>query len=410
MKLLASAKIALRALRANTLRTGLAMLGIIIGVGAFIASGAIGAGAQQRIAEQIRSLGSNLIVILSGSLHSGGIRLGSGTQLSITEDDAAAVAREVPSVLVAAPVIRGAGQIVYGNQNWSTTVQGVTPDYEVAREWPAVAGKYFGPEDLDGATKVALVGQTVVENLFGGTDPIGQIIRIRNVPFTVTGVLDRKGQSSWGTDQDDIVLIPLSTAKKKVMGVSQANARAVSSISVKVRAGEDMRQAETDIRALLRQRHRLQPDQDDDFSTRNLEDLLATQERAARVMTNLLYAIAAVSLMVGGIGIMNIMLVSVTERTREIGLRMAIGARGKDILSQFLIEAVILSLIGGVAGVVVGVGSARAVSYLADWSTVIQAGAVPLAFAFASAVGVFFGFYPAWKASRLDPINALRYE
>ena len=410
MTLLASAKIALRALRANTLRTGLAMLGIIIGVGAFIASGAIGAGAQQRIAEQIRSLGSNLIVILSGSFHSGGIRLGSGTQLSITEDDAAAVAREIPSVLVAAPVMRGAGQIVYGNQNWSTTVQGVTPDYEVAREWPAVAGKYFGPEDLDGATKVALVGQTVVENLFGGTDPIGQIIRIRNVPFTVTGVLDRKGQSSWGTDQDDIVLIPLSTAKKKVMGVSQANARAVSSISVKVRAGEDMRQAETDIRALLRQRHRLQPDQDDDFSTRNLEDLLATQERAARVMTNLLYAIAAVSLMVGGIGIMNIMLVSVTERTREIGLRMAIGARGKDILSQFLIEAVILSLIGGVAGVVVGVGSARAVSYLADWSTVIQAGAVPLAFAFASAVGVFFGFYPAWKASRLDPINALRYE
>ncbi len=410
MKLLASAKIALRALRANTLRTGLAMLGIIIGVGAFIASGAIGAGAQQRIAEQIRSLGSNLIVILSGSFHSGGIRLGSGTQLSITEDDAAAVAREIPSVLVAAPVMRGAGQVVYGNQNWSTTVQGVTPDYEVAREWPAVAGKYFGPEDLDGATKVALVGQTVVENLFGGTDPIGQIIRIRNVPFTVTGVLDRKGQSSWGTDQDDIVLIPLSTAKKKVMGVSQANARAVSSISVKVRAGEDMRQAETDIRALLRQRHRLQPDQDDDFSTRNLEDLLATQERAARVMTNLLYAIAAVSLMVGGIGIMNIMLVSVTERTREIGLRMAIGARGKDILSQFLIEAVILSLIGGVAGVVVGVGSARAVSYLADWSTVIQAGAVPLAFAFASAVGVFFGFYPAWKASRLDPINALRYE
>ncbi len=410
MKLLASAKIALRALRANTLRTGLAMLGIIIGVGAFIASGAIGAGAQQRIAEQIRSLGSNLIVILSGSFHSGGIRLGSGTQLSITEDDAAAVAREILSVLVAAPVMRGAGQVVYGNQNWSTTVQGVTPDYEVAREWPAVAGKYFGPEDLDGATKVALVGQTVVENLFGGTDPIGQIIRIRNVPFTVTGVLDRKGQSSWGTDQDDIVLIPLSTAKKKVMGVSQANARAVSSISVKVRAGEDMRQAETDIRALLRQRHRLQPDQDDDFSTRNLEDLLATQERAARVMTNLLYAIAAVSLMVGGIGIMNIMLVSVTERTREIGLRMAIGARGKDILSQFLIEAVILSLIGGVAGVVVGVGSARAVSYLADWSTVIQAGAVPLAFAFASAVGVFFGFYPAWKASRLDPINALRYE
>ncbi len=410
MKLLASARIALRALRANTLRTSLAMLGIVIGVGAFIASGAIGAGAQSRIAEQIRSLGSNMIIILSGSLHSGGIRLGSGTQLSITEEDAAAVAREVPAVLVAAPSIRGAGQIVYGNQNWSTTVQGVTPDFEIAREWPVAEGKYLSQEDLDGATKVALIGGTVAENLFGGTDPIDQIIRIRKIPFTIIGVLDRKGQSTWGTDQDDIVLIPLSTAKKKVMGVSQANARAVSTISVKVRDGGDMREAERQTQALLRQRHRLQPDQDDDFSLRNLEDLLATQERSAKVMTNLLYAIAAVSLMVGGIGIMNIMLVSVTERTREIGLRMAIGARGKDILSQFLIEAVVLSLIGGAMGVAMGIGCSRLVSYLADWSTVIQAGAVPLAFAFASAVGVFFGFYPAWKASRLDPITALRYE
>lgn len=302
MKLLASATIALRALRVNTLRTGLAMLGIIIGVGAFIASGAIGAGAQQRIAEQIRSLGSNMIVILSGSIHSGGIRLGSGTQLSITEDDAWAVAREISAVLVAAPSIRGAGQVVYGNQNWSTTVQGVTPDFEIAREWPAAEGRYFGQEDVDGATKVALVGRTVVENLFGGTDPIGQIIRIRKIPFTIVGVLDRKGQSSWGTDQDDIVLVPLSTAKKKVMGVNQANARAVSAISVKIRNGEDMRQAEVETRALLRQRHRLQPDQDDDFSLRNLEDLLATQERAAKVMTNLLYAIAAVSLVVGASG------------------------------------------------------------------------------------------------------------
>ncbi len=410
MNLTASVRIALRALRTNTLRTGLAMLGIIIGVGAFIASGAIGAGAQARIADQIRSLGSNLIIILSGSIQSGGIRLGSGTQLSITEDDATAIAREIPSVLVAAPSIRGAGQVVYGNQNWSTTVQGVSPDYEIAREWLVVEGKFISPEDEDGATKVALVGQTVVENLFGGTDPLGQIIRIRNVPFTIIGVLDRKGQSSWGTDQDDIVFIPLSTAKKKVMGVNQANARAVSAISVKVRDAAEMREAERETRTLLRQRHRLQPDQDDDFSIRNLTDLLGTQERAAAVMTNLLYAIAAVSLMVGGIGIMNIMLVSVTERTREIGIRMAIGARSRDILSQFLIEAVILSLIGGIVGVVVGIGSSRVVSYLADWSTVIQAGAVPLAFTFASAVGIFFGFYPAWKASRLDPINALRYE
>ena len=406
----ATIQVALRALRANVMRTTLAMLGIIIGVGAFIASGAIGAGAQARIADQIKSLGSNMIVVMSGSISSGGIRLGSGTQLTITEDDATATAREIASVVAAAPSLRGAGQVVYGNQNWATSVQGVTPDYEIVREWPAADGKYFGPEDVDGAAKVALVGQTVVDNLFGGTDPIGQIVRIRKVPFAVVGVLERKGQSSWGQDQDDVVLIPISTAKKKVMGVTQANARAVNAISVKIQDGADLHAAEADMRALLRQRHRLQSGQDDDFSVRNLADILATQEKSAQVMTNLLYAIAAVSLMVGGIGIMNIMLVSVTERTREIGLRMAIGARGKDVLAQFLIEAVILSLVGGALGVVVGIGSSRLVSYLAQWSTVIQGGAVPMAFVFASAVGVFFGFYPAWKASRLDPITALRYE
>ncbi len=410
MRWIASLKVALRALRVNGLRTGLAMLGIIIGVGAFVASGAIGAGAQARIASQIRSLGSNLVIILSGSITSGGIRLGSGTQLTITEDDAAAIAREVPSVIVAAPSIRGSGQIVYGNQNWSTTVQGITPDYEIAREWPAAEGKHVGPEDVDGATKVALVGQTVVQNIFGGSDPIGQIIRIRNIPFTVIGMLGYKGQSSWGQDQDDIVLIPISTAKKRVMGVTQANARAVNAISVKIRDGEDVVGAEAEIRSLLRQRHRLQSYQDDDFTVRNLADILDAQERSAKVMTNLLYAIAAISLLVGGIGIMNIMLVSVTERTREIGLRMAVGARAQDILSQFLVEAVLLSLIGGGLGVAVGIGAARLVSYLAEWSTVIQPGAVPAAFVFASAVGVFFGFYPAWKASRLDPIAALRYE
>jgi putative ABC transport system permease protein len=410
MRLFASVRIALRALRANGLRTSLAMLGIIIGVGAFITSGAIGAGAQARIAEQIRSLGSNLIMVMSGSVFSGGIRLGSGTQLTITEDDAAAIARELPSVVAAAPTMRGSGQIVYGNQNWSTTVQGVTPDYEIVREWPAIEGKYPSPEDMDGATKVALVGQTIVQNVFGGQDPIGQIVRIRKIPFTVIGVLAPKGQSTWGSDQDDMVLIPLSTAKKKVMGVAQSNARAVSSIAVKIREGEDLHQAESEIRELLRQRHRLQSYQDDDFSLRNLVDLLETQEQSASVMTNLLYSIATVSLLVGGIGIMNIMLVSVTERTREIGLRMAVGARGKDILAQFLTEAVILSLIGGAVGVAAGIGSARLVSYLAEWSTVIHAGAIPLAFAFASTVGIFFGFYPAWKASRLDPIIALRYE
>ena len=409
MNLWMSASLALRALRTNTMRTALAMLGIIIGVGAFIASGAIGAGAQRSIATQIQSLGSNLIIVTSGSISQGGVRLGGGTQLTITEDDAAGIAREVPAVMVAAPSMRSSAQIVSNNQNWSTGVQGVTPDYEIAREWPVADGKFFGAEDVDAATKVALIGQTIALNLFGDADPLGQIIRIKKVPFTIVGVLSRKGQNAWGQDQDDVVVIPLSTAKKKVIGVNQANARSVHAISVKVRPGESMPQAIEAIRDVLRQRHRLQVQQDDDFTLRNLSEILKTQEESAAIMTNLLYAVATVSLLVGGIGIMNIMLVSVTERTREIGLRMAVGARGRDILSQFLIEAVCLALIGGAVGVGLGVVSDRALLYW-DWVTVIEPGAIPLSLTFASVVGIFFGFYPAWKASRLDPIDALRYE
>ncbi len=409
MNLWMSASLALRALRTNTMRTALAMLGIIIGVGAFIASGAIGAGAQRSIATQIQSLGSNLIIVTSGSISQGGVRLGGGTQLTITEDDAAGIAREVPAVMVAAPSMRGSAQVVSNNQNWSTGVQGVTPDYEIAREWPVADGKFFGAEDVDAATKVALIGQTIALNLFGDADPLGQIIRIKKVPFTIVGVLSRKGQNAWGQDQDDVVVIPLSTAKKKVIGVNQANARSVHAISVKVRQGESMPQAIEAIRDVLRQRHRLQVQQDDDFTLRNLSEVLKTQEESAAIMTNLLYAVATVSLLVGGIGIMNIMLVSVTERTREIGLRMAVGARGRDILSQFLIEAVCLALIGGAVGVGLGVVSDRALLYW-DWVTVIEPGAIPLSLTFASVVGIFFGFYPAWKASRLDPIDALRYE
>ena len=405
-----SARIALRALRVNKLRSALTMLGIIIGVGAVIAMVAVGSGAQARVAEQIQSLGSNLIIVLSGSTTSGGIRLGHGTQLTITEDDATAIQREVAAVQVSAPSMRGSAQIVYGNLNWSTVIQGATPDYLEARDWPLVGGRPLGPEDVDGATKVALLGQTTVQNLFGDADPLGQIIRIRKVPFTVVGVLGRKGQSSWGQDQDDVILIPISTAKKKVLGVSQANARSVGAISIKIRAGEDMLEAEAQIRALLRQRHRLQPYQDDDFWLRNLADVLQTQEESSRVMTYLLAAIASVSLLVGGIGIMNIMLVSVTERTREIGLRMAVGARGRDILTQFLIEAITLSLIGGAIGIALGVGGSHAISYFAEWRTLVAPEAIAVAFAFAAAVGVFFGFYPARKAARLDPIEALRYE
>jgi putative ABC transport system permease protein len=405
-----SVRIAGRALRVNKLRSALTMLGIIIGVAAVIAMVGIGAGAQARVAEQIQSLGSNLIIVLSGSVTSSGIRLGMGSQLTISEDDAAAIAREVPLVQAAAPAVRGTAQVVYGNLNWATVIQGVTPDYFEARDWPVMDGRAINPEDVDGATKIALVGQTTALNLFGESEPLGQIIRIKKVPFTVVGVLSRKGQNSWGQDQDDVIMIPISTAKKKVLGASQANPRAVGSISIKVRADEDMAEAEGQIRALLRQRHRLQPFQDDDFWLRNLSEVLQTQEESSKVMTYLLAAIASVSLLVGGIGIMNIMLVSVTERTREIGLRMAVGARRRHILLQFLIEAITLSLIGGVIGIALGLGGSRAISYFAEWRTLVAPESIVIAFGFAAGIGIFFGFYPARKASRLDPIEALRYE
>ena len=410
MNVIQSSRVALRALRVNKLRSILTMLGIIIGVGAVIAMVGVGSGAQARVAEQIQSLGSNLIIVLSGSTNTSGIRLGQGSRLSITEEDSLAIAREIPAVQATAPSMRGNAQVVYGNLNWATGIQGVTPDYSEVREWSVNAGRFFTTEDVAGAGKVALLGQTTAENLFGDSDPLGQVIRIKKVPFTVIGVLDRKGQNSWGQDQDDIVLIPLSTAKKKVLGVSQANARSVGSISVKVRPGEDMAETESQMRELLRQRHRLQPYQEDDFTLRNLSEILQTQEESSRVMTYLLAAIASVSLLVGGIGIMNIMLVSVTERTREIGLRMAVGARGRDILLQFLVEAVTLSLIGGVIGIVLGLGGSRAISQFAEWRTQVPPQAIAMAFGFAACVGVFFGFYPARKAARLDPIEALRYE
>jgi putative ABC transport system permease protein len=405
-----STRIAIRALRVNKLRSALTMLGIIIGVGAVIAMVAVGSGAQARVAEQIQSLGSNLIVVLSGSVTSSGIRLGHGSRPTISEDDAWAIQREVPTVQAAAPSVRGTEQVVYGNTNWATVVQGVTAEYFEARDWPVVAGRPIGGEDVEGATKVALLGQTTVENLFADADPLGQIIRIRNIPFLVIGVLERKGQSSWGQDQDDVILLPLAAAKKNILGVSKANPRAVSTISIKIRPGEDMDEAEVQIRGLLRQRHKLKLDQEDDFWLRNLAEVLQTQEESSRVMTYLLAAIASVSLLVGGIGIMNIMLVSVTERTREIGLRMAVGARGRDILVQFLVEAITLSLIGGAIGIALGLGGSRMISYIAEWRTLVAPEAIALAFGFAAAVGVFFGFYPARKAARLDPIEALRYE
>jgi putative ABC transport system permease protein len=410
VKIGATLQMAEAALRSNRLRTALTALGVIIGVGAVVTMMAVGAGAQVRVAEQIRSLGSNLIIVMSGSITSGGVRLGSGTLLTITEDDARAIQRDVPSVEVAAPTVRGGVQAVVGNSNWSTAMQGVTPEYFQARDWGVTAGRLLTTEDVDAAGKVILLGQTVADNLFGGSDPLDQTVRIKTVPFTVVGVLARKGQSARGEDQDDTVIIPISTAKKKVLGVSPANARSVGGILVKAADPARMGEAEVQIRELLRQRHHLQPNQDDDFALRNLSEVLASQEASSRVLSLLLAAVAAVSLVVGGIGIMNIMLVSVTERTREIGLRRAVGARRRDILGQFLIEAVFVSLAGGLIGIAVGVASSYVIAYFFQWSVLVSWSAILPAFLFAAAVGIFFGYYPARKASRLNPIEALRHE
>ncbi len=410
MKVRATAHLAILALAANKARTALTMLGVIIGVAAVVTMMAVGTGAQARVEGQIRSLGSNLIIVLSGSITTGGVRLGAGSQLTVTEDDARAMEREIESIQVAAPTVRGGVQVIAGNTNWSTGLVGVTPGFLEARDWETAVGRPLTQDDVDGATKVVLLGQTVASNLFGVADPVGQVIRVKKVPLTVVGVLARKGQSTQGQDQDDTILVPLSTAKKKVLGTSQANARAVNAILVKVREASAMKGAEQSIRTLLRQRHHLQPGQDDDFTLRNLSEILESQEASSRVLSLLLAAIASVSLVVGGIGIMNIMLVSVTERTREIGLRRAVGARRQDILTQFLIEAVTVSLAGGIIGIALGVVAAWAIGYFAGWLAPIQARAVVPAFLFAAAVGVFFGFYPARKASRLNPIDALRHE
>jgi putative ABC transport system permease protein len=410
MKLFAAMLVALHALRLNALRSALTMLGIIIGVGSVIAMTAVGAGAEATIAEQIASLGSNLMIAVSGAITSGGVRLGFGTQMTLSEDDATAIAREVPDVVVSVPGVRGTAQVINGNVNWSTIVFGSPPEFTVAREWPIEQGRLFTQAENDAAAKVAVLGQTVATTLFGNADPVGQLIRIKRVPFTVVGVLTRKGQSMQGTDQDDVVILPLPTARNRVLGASEANRRAVAAIMIKMRDGADMASTEQQIHDLLRQRHHLQPKEDDDFWVRNLSDVLATQQMASRVLTLLLASVASVSLLVGGIGIMNIMLVSVTERTREIGLRMAVGARGIDILGQFLVEAVTLSMVGGLAGVALGIGSSYAVGHWAGWRIALHPASVVIAVGFAAGVGIFFGFYPARKASRLQPIQALRYE
>ena len=409
-KLLTSSRIALRALQVNRTRSALTMLGIIIGVAAVIAMVGVGAGATERIQAQIQSIGSNLIIVMPGSISSNGVRLGSGGVATLTTDDAKAIADECPSVALTAPTVRGGVQVVYGSNNWATIVQGVTPDYMTLRDYTMMSGQFFTTQDVDASAKLAVLGETVAANLFGDSDPTGQVVIVKNVPFTVSGVLTPKGQSPTGQDQDDVILLPISTATQKVLGVNKANAKAVGSVMVQAINPQAIDQAIQEMDALLRERHRILPGLEDDFSVRNLTEVFAAQESSAQVMAVLLGAIASVSLIVGGIGIMNIMLVSVTERTREIGLRLAVGAKRRDILSQFLVEAATLSLAGGVIGILVGVATSLAISYFAQWTTDIGVMAVAVSFLFSALVGVFFGYYPARTAAFLNPIEALRYE
>jgi putative ABC transport system permease protein len=404
------AQSAVGALRVNLMRTILTMLGVIIGVAAVIAMVSVGAGAQARVTAQIQSLGSNMIIVRSGATTQGGARLGASTRLTVTEDDARAIEKEVPGVAASVPMVRGAVQAEIGNLNWATTVYGVTPEYFDAREWEVTEGRIFTTEETGGAAKVAILGQSVVRELFGDADRVGQVVRLNKVPFTVVGVLDTKGQSNTGQDQDDVIFMPITTAKSKILGTSRDSPGAVYAIAVKVAAAEEMNEVVQQMTELLRQRHRLRPQEPDDFRLSNLADVLQSQEEASGVLTMLLAAIASVSLLVGGIGIMNIMLVSVVERTREIGLRMAIGARSRDVLTQFLLESVTVSLVGGGLGVALGVAASFVIGRVAGWTIVIPPEIILISVGFAAAVGVFFGFYPARKAARLDPIEALRHE
>lgn len=410
MNTLAALRSAWRALRANPMRSLLTMLGIIVGVAAVITMIAIGQGATERVQEHMKVLGANVMLVLPGSVNTGGVRQGAQTSLALTEADAQAIAIEVPEVQVAAPSSRATVQAVYGGTNWSTPVFGATNDYLEARDWPLASGRPFEASELQGAAKVVLIGQTVARELFGDQDPLDQVIRLRGVPVTVIGVLARKGQNSWGSDQDDIAIVPISTFRNRVQGDAAGRLKRVGTISVKVRDGHDMKSAEANIAELLRQRMRVQPGADEPFRIRNLTEMLQAQEASSRTMTLLLSAVAGVSLIVGGIGIMNIMLVSVTERTREIGLRMAVGARGSDILAQFLIEAVTLSLIGGAIGVVLGALATWAVGHFAGWQVSMTMESIALSAGFSALVGVFFGFYPARRAAGLLPIQALRHE
>jgi putative ABC transport system permease protein len=403
-----TSRVSFRAIVSNKMRSGLAMLGIVIGVGAVIAMLALGAGATMQIKSVMSSMGSNLLVIRPGTVTSGGIRMGAGSTPSLTLSDAMAIKEECPSVEEVLAQYSGIAQVVYGNQNWSTQISGVTEGVFVVNDWQLQSGRTFMEQDIRSAAKMAILGTTVAEELFGYSDPVGETIRIKNIPFQVIGVLKSKGESSWGRDQDDIVMVPVTTAQKRLFGMPRPNM--VSSITVKVKSEDLMPKAQEEVTLLLRQRHKISSSQDDDFTVRNMQQAMEAAQESMKVMSLLLGSIASVSLLVGGIGIMNVMLVSVTERTREIGIRMAVGATSKDIMLQFLVESGMLSMTGGAAGVFLGTLLSYILSSAFNWQTVVLPASVALAFSFSALVGIVFGLYPAYKASLLNPIEALRYE
>jgi putative ABC transport system permease protein len=405
MRLGSTFKIAFRALRRNKLRSALTALGIIIGVAAVIAMVGIGNGARAQVQAQIASLGQNVILVFSGSITASGIRTGWGGAGTLKIEDAEAIRREVPGVIGVSEEVVSNSQVAAGNQNWFTRVLGESPDYFDIRQWPLAEGAPFTEQDVRSANKVCVIGKTTASQIFGNDDPVGQTLRIKNVPFTVLGVLSSKGLSAQGPDQDDVVIMPYTSAMKRVVGGTT-----LRNINVQVASPTDLDPAQQQITSLLRQRHNIGPGRDDDFTVRNQQEIAQAATATADVMTGLLGAIAGVSLVVGGIGIMNIMLVSVTERTREIGTRMAVGAHGRDILTQFLIEAVSLSAVGGLLGIALGIVASRVLSAWKSWPSLISPMSILVAFLVSAAVGIFFGFYPARTAARLDPIEALRYE
>jgi putative ABC transport system permease protein len=405
MRLGSTFKVAGRALRKNKLRSVLTALGIIIGVGAVIAMVSIGNGAKAQVQAQIASLGQNILQVFSGSITASGIRTGFGGAGTLKIEDADAIRREVPGVTAVSEEVASTAQVAAGNQNWFTRVLGESAEYFDIRQWPIAEGASFTSQDVRSANKVCVIGHTAAYNIYGDEDPVGQVLRIKGVPFVITGVLTQKGFSLQGTDQDDVVVMPYTSAMKRVAGGTT-----LRNINVQIASEDQIASAQQQIVSLLRQRHNIRTGRDDDFTVRNMQEVADTANATADVMTGLLFAVACVSLVVGGIGIMNIMLVSVTERTREIGVRLAVGAHGRDILTQFLIEAVVLSAMGGVIGIAAGVIASKVISMIKSWPTVISPLWMLIAFLVSAAVGIFFGFYPAREASRLDPIDALRYE